>query len=52
MVLSLFGGLLLGSGAQVLFSNRPLYPKPIGAAFVVIGMVMIVVAMVTPSAIY
>src|SRR3989344_4411905 len=28
MVLSFFGGLLFGSGVQVLFSSRPLYQLP------------------------
>ena len=52
MLLSAFGGLLLGSGAQVLFSNRPLYPKPIGAVFVVIGGALAIVGIVTPAVLW
>lgn len=48
MVLSFFGGLLFGSGVQVLFSSRPLYPKPIGAVFVVVGVVMMVIGIANP----
>lgn len=41
--LSFLGGILFGSGVQVLFYNRPLYPKPIGAVFVVVGVVMMAI---------
>lgn len=43
LAFSFFGGLLFGSGVQVLFSNRPLYPKPIGAVFVVVGVIMMAI---------
>jgi len=40
-MLSFFGGFLLGGGVQVLLSNRPLYPKPIAAVQVLIGITLI-----------
>lgn len=46
LLLSLFGGVLLGSGAEVLFNTRPFYPKPIGAVFVVIGTILTIVGFV------
>lgn len=52
MLLAAFGGLLLGSGAQVLFSTRPLYPKPIGVMFVVVGGIFAVVGIVTPAVLW
>ena len=52
MLLSAFGGLLFGSGAQVLFSSRPLYPKPVGAMFVVVGGILAIVGIVTPAVLW
>jgi len=37
VVFALFGGLLIGSGFRVLVSNKPIYPKPIAAVFVLAG---------------
>lgn len=49
MLLSFFGGLLLGSGAVVLFQRDPLYPKPIAAVFVLVGIALIVYGIASPS---
>ena len=49
MVLSFFGGLLFGSGVMVLFSSRPPYPKPIGAVFVIVGIMMMAVGIAIPA---
>ena len=52
MLLGVFGGLLLGSGTQVLFSQCPLYPKPIGAMFVVVGGILAIVGIVSPAVLW
>lgn len=49
MLLSFFGGLLSGSGAVVLFQRDPLYPKPIAAVFVLVGIALIVYGIASPS---
>ncbi len=48
-MLSIFAGILLGSGLQVLFSDHPIYPKWIAATFVLVGIVMITKALLTTS---
>ena len=52
MLLSAFGGFLIGSGAHVLFIQRPLYPKPIGVMFVVVGGILAIVGIVSPAVLW
>ncbi len=53
MVLALFGGLLFGSGAAVLFQRESAtYPKPIATVFVLVGIALIIVGTYTPSLLF
>ena len=53
MLLSFFGGLLLGSGTVVLLlPYPPIYPKPIAAVFVLVGIAMMVVGIANPAVLW
>ena len=49
MLLLFFGGLLIGSGVQILLSRNPFYPKPIAAVSVLVGMALVIVGNASPS---
>ena len=39
------GGCLVGSGVEVLWSRTPLYPKPLGGVFIVLGGLLFLISL-------
>lgn len=49
MLLSFFGGFLLGSSMAVLYQRDPLYPKPIAVVSMLAGIGLIIWELASPG---